>query len=108
MCVVLLCVSNRRRHTSCALVTGVQTCALPICLGFGDPIYKSEPSRPQERYVGDETTPRQGIRFRLDGRANHGYKGSVGKRCLIGSAFLARHCRSEEHTSELQSLMRPS
>src|SRR3546814_10104140 len=31
--VVYLCVfffSSRRRHTSCALVTGVQTCALPI------------------------------------------------------------------------------
>src|SRR3546814_474687 len=26
--------SSRRRHTRCALVTGVQTCALPICL-FG-------------------------------------------------------------------------
>src|SRR3546814_5048987 len=27
--------SSRRRHTSCALVTGVQTCALPIsaCVG---------------------------------------------------------------------------
>src|SRR3546814_6149372 len=25
--------SSRRRHTSCALVTGVQTCALPICQG---------------------------------------------------------------------------
>src|SRR3546814_5685325 len=24
--------SSRSRHTSCALVTGVQTCALPICL----------------------------------------------------------------------------
>src|SRR3546814_7768903 len=32
---VLFCMlfffSSRRRHTSCALVTGVQTCALPIC-----------------------------------------------------------------------------
>src|SRR3546814_13296838 len=28
--------SSRRRHTRCALVTGVQTCALPI---FGMPIY---------------------------------------------------------------------
>src|SRR3546814_9908705 len=26
----LLCFSSRRRHTRCALVTGVQTCALPI------------------------------------------------------------------------------
>src|SRR3546814_9268298 len=27
--------SSRRRHTRCALVTGVQTCALPILLGLG-------------------------------------------------------------------------
>src|SRR3546814_3897497 len=26
--------SSRRRHTRCALVTGVQTCALPICLSL--------------------------------------------------------------------------
>src|SRR3546814_3237599 len=26
----LCCFSSRRRHTRCALVTGVQTCALPI------------------------------------------------------------------------------
>src|SRR3546814_8350014 len=31
--------SSRRRHTRCALVTGVQTCALPICIGpFQDAI----------------------------------------------------------------------
>src|SRR3546814_7515072 len=30
MCVVLYFVSSRIRHTRCALVTGVQTCALPI------------------------------------------------------------------------------
>src|SRR3546814_7901080 len=29
MCVFF--VASRRRHTRCALVTGVQTCALPIC-----------------------------------------------------------------------------
>src|SRR3546814_6789543 len=30
--------SSRRRHTGCALVTGVQTCALPIvdCIGIGN------------------------------------------------------------------------
>src|SRR3546814_6520150 len=28
--------SSRRRHTRCALVTGVQTCALPICPDLGD------------------------------------------------------------------------
>src|SRR3546814_12566204 len=30
MCSVLFFFSSRRRHTRCALVTGVQTCALPI------------------------------------------------------------------------------
>src|SRR3546814_5373846 len=29
--VFLVFFSSRRRHTRCALVTGVQTCALPIC-----------------------------------------------------------------------------
>src|SRR3546814_4638744 len=29
--------SSRRRHTRCALVTGVQTCALPISQGLGLP-----------------------------------------------------------------------
>src|SRR3546814_15335222 len=28
--------SSRRRHTRCALVTGVQTCALPIYFNIGD------------------------------------------------------------------------
>src|SRR3546814_9906612 len=27
--------ASRRRHTRCALVTGVQTCALPICAEAG-------------------------------------------------------------------------
>src|SRR3546814_5010737 len=30
-CVCIFFFSSRRRHTICALVTGVQTCALPIC-----------------------------------------------------------------------------
>src|SRR3546814_1549636 len=29
---VIFFFSSRRRHTRCALVTGVQTCALPICM----------------------------------------------------------------------------
>src|SRR3546814_2172018 len=35
--------SSRRRHTRCALVTGVQTCALPI---FAQPSYHSRHQRP--------------------------------------------------------------
>src|SRR3546814_9027507 len=33
--VVVFFFSSRRRHTRCALVTGVQTCALPILLPAG-------------------------------------------------------------------------
>src|SRR3546814_7758407 len=36
---ILLFVSSRRRHTRCALVTGVQTCALPIYGDFDVPPY---------------------------------------------------------------------
>src|SRR3546814_13595390 len=32
-CLGLFLFSSRRRHTRCALVTGVQTCALPIFIG---------------------------------------------------------------------------
>src|SRR3546814_7923714 len=36
--------SSRRRHTRCALVTGVQTCALPISTGLAQPGPSSLPS----------------------------------------------------------------
>src|SRR3546814_2816461 len=110
--------SSRRRHTRCALVTGVQTCALPIFPGL-----KSDANRS----VGAVTT---------DGKGNH----AAGMQCgfEFGAAFRAiqrnavdrgNHIvsaqsntleqrrvghpqtnadRSEEHTSELQSLMRIS
>src|SRR3546814_4123457 len=32
VCLFFFFFSSRRRHTRCALVTGVQTCALPICM----------------------------------------------------------------------------
>src|SRR3546814_5983932 len=37
MCVIVF-FSSRRRHSICALVTGVQTCALPIYYSIGDVI----------------------------------------------------------------------
>src|SRR3546814_9441211 len=45
-CVCIFCFSSRRRHTICALVTGVQTCALPIyfsvyCVGSCSPLDQS-------------------------------------------------------------------
>src|SRR3546814_3989632 len=35
LCLCFFFFSSRRRHTRCALVTGVQTCALPISLRQG-------------------------------------------------------------------------
>src|SRR3546814_1984478 len=89
--------SSRRRHTRCALVTGVQTCALPIspcrarttacsraagrnpCLWF--------PMQPINTLAHCSTA--RVIRSEQDGT-------------------MADNRRSEEHTSELQSLMRIS
>src|SRR3546814_6225317 len=36
VCLDFFFFSSRRRHTRCALVTGVQTCALPISALLGD------------------------------------------------------------------------
>src|SRR3546814_360224 len=44
--------SSRRRHTRCALVTGVQTCALPIC----SPDRANEPD-PANENGGPEAGP---------------------------------------------------
>src|SRR3546814_15703996 len=55
--------SSRRRHTRCALVTGVQTCALPISLAAGLP--------PKER------------------RRVLGLGVGIALVCLVGFAFLA-------------------
>src|SRR3546814_1737239 len=43
--VVLFFFSSRRRHTRCALVTGVQTCALPIYPARVLPAFRPRPRR---------------------------------------------------------------
>src|SRR3546814_4258868 len=52
--------SSRRRHTRCALVTGVQTCALPISMGLKDAAKKlmadaGVPVTPG--YLGEDQSP---------------------------------------------------
>src|SRR3546814_1909306 len=79
--------SSRRRHTRCALVTGVQTCALPIWPEGGE---------------------RQGAGALLGQR--HDVGGACEAVLVVGQQDQRAdaHHRSEEHTSELQSLMRIS
>src|SRR3546814_19934510 len=46
--------SSRRRHTICALVTGVQTCALPISDGYGAGLYPAAAVGPGHVAIGSE------------------------------------------------------
>src|SRR3546814_1570438 len=39
-CYVFFFLSSRRLHTICALVTGVQTCALPIYVSNNEPFFQ--------------------------------------------------------------------
>src|SRR3546814_6278131 len=53
LCFLFFFFSSRRRHTRCALVTGVQTCALPICL----PQQGGHNVRIFDNVVNDNSTP---------------------------------------------------
>src|SRR3546814_5127184 len=57
--------SSRRRHTRCALVTGVQTCALPICT----PRVGARNSRVRRRPPCDAETQDQAYRVGLSDEA---------------------------------------
>src|SRR3546814_1963998 len=105
VCILIFCFffSSRRRHTRCALVTGVQTCALPISArpaAEGDHIVESENaalSRHRTRTRRDQRMMRR-TRLLAD------QSGAT----AIEYGLIAALIRSEEHTSELQSLMRIS
>src|SRR3546814_20941903 len=61
--------SSRRRHTRCALVTGVQTCALPICFDFARRLprrFAAGASRPRQRLVTAEARGGRGTAWRCD------------------------------------------
>src|SRR3546814_8115179 len=133
--------SSRRRHTRCALVTGVQTCALPILsrntlwVGAVDADADHRKSSDEEGWLhplslgfaGLLRGPAADSDASSEGRTRHGsnpfstYSGpprlGLARRCHAptgnGSQTTgAAHAdcrgggRSEEHTSELQSLMR--
>src|SRR3546814_9175388 len=109
--------SSSRRHTRCALVTGVQTCALPIYVRLlAETVTDDE--------LTDTTLPLENLLWRLfnedEVRVTESQPLSRGCRCTIehirdvlarfpeSERIEMRGERSEEHTSELQSLMRIS
>src|SRR3546814_5555038 len=117
--------SSRRRHTRCALVTGVQTCALPIL----ERLYRANPFENTKLFNDDDERntvysrcETLAQRNRLVGFAwtalKEAYYGENAESMLIVDYDLLSPApergmrlaceRSEEHTSELQSLMRRS
>src|SRR3546814_9423925 len=96
--------SSRRRHTRCALVTGVQTCALPIfrrrCLCL------SRDGRAFHGHVEDR--PRASGIVEHDEICRHRTQQAPPRTRHVGRRQRSARMRSEEHTSELQSLMRIS
>src|SRR3546814_4466619 len=114
MTIVVVCVlilsfvyfffSSRRLHTRCAFVTGVQTCALPISQKIGyayarqaHAILVGTPISARQRHALDPAQPCVVVHR----RRRHG-------RHAAERGRLRAAPRSEEHTSELQSLMRIS
>src|SRR3546814_6550643 len=84
--VVVVCFffSSRRRHTRCALVTGVQTCALPICHPYGAaPVGVARASAARQAGAGAERGERRAghrARARAAGRAAARWRGIDGDR----------------------------
>src|SRR3546814_4363638 len=58
--VVVFFFSSRRRHTRCALVTGVQTCALPISADLDQPPNASSSPARQQPNQDQELSRRDG------------------------------------------------
>src|SRR3546814_7475215 len=115
--------SSRRRHTICALVTGVQTCALPIFLVMlDDDDGVAEVAEAFERreqpvvvalvetdarlveHVQDARQAAADLRGEADALALAARKRTRG--AVEGEIIEPDLVKSEEHTSELQSLMR--
>src|SRR3546814_6206318 len=102
-------VSSRRRHTICALVTGVQTYALPIFEPAGVVVVAVADDRRVQPPYAQRT--QRGHADALAGVEAVRLRGAhVVQQAVAGRAHQHRQAlaRSEEHTSELQSLMRIS
>src|SRR3546814_4859475 len=111
--------SSRRRHTRCALVTGVQTCALPIYRPRSS--YWANPSDgPPPPHERQAHAPVRAHSWWLAAAKPAELKRSACSTLPVGDGATAlRHrqvpqwcggnvARSEAHTSELPSLMRNS
>src|SRR3546814_9789874 len=78
MCTVFF-FSSRRRHTRCALVTGVQTCALPILLASGVDLYgrSFKYHRPRGLFSAGVEEPNALVTLRSGARAEPNTRATV-------------------------------
>src|SRR3546814_7221018 len=105
--------SSRRRHTRCALVTGVQTCALPICardLAHDRHLRRLEicGAGRGAGAIGFHPAADAAKQVQLPARVDAGAVAFAVAVAARHARRLVRAGRSEEPTSELQSLMRLS
>src|SRR3546814_1459530 len=107
--------SSRRRHTRCALVTGVQTCALPIFAFSARSLSICETMPVLSYSLPRLLRPTEALwmrsrRARLVSCDSGGWPVVLSRvmTYLPSSPRSLALARSEEHTSELQSLMRIS
>src|SRR3546814_9814671 len=82
---VVVFFSSRRRHTRCALVTGVQTCALPICggpqvNGVMERMGKAPEFRDGLRVTDEETL--EIVRMVLVGKVNRDLVATINREAL--------------------------
>src|SRR3546814_1568600 len=116
-CSVCFFFSSRRRHTRCALVTGVQTCALPIsadellpaALELAQQIAEHEPGGVVEmkRLIAEGFRTSLADALCMENAAARAANVDVGAGA-VASGFARARVRSDEHTSELPSLIRIS
>src|SRR3546814_10575064 len=105
--------SSRRLHTSCALVSGVQTCALPISSNRAVRASQGDLTR-RARLACGHSPIFEGMCGPSCHRSHICHHAPRGDRAVRPALPRAGHfpdrtaTRSEEHTSELQSLMRIS
>src|SRR3546814_3602230 len=87
--------SSRRRHTRCALVTGVQTCALPICIGRGIAIGLAEAGADVAvNYTrGEEAAAETVAAIEALGRQAKAYRASVADEEIGRASWRERVCQ---------------
>src|SRR3546814_10551343 len=80
---IIFCI-RRRRHTRCSLLTGVQTCALPICLTSGDPKSDLPAALQEARRVGQRLSQAcvSAIQDFTSASDNRTEERRVGKECV--------------------------